>query len=98
VFFIGTQVGQLAPNWFMGVRTPWTLSSPSTWRRTNRVGGFVLMAGGVLFAIAGLVHRPWAFFAALVALLVGVVGVVVYSYVVWRDAPDKTPPAPQKSA
>ena len=96
LFFIGTQIGHLAPNWFMGVRTPWTLSSPSTWKRTNRVGGFLMMAEGVLFVLAGIVNRPWSLAVAIGLLLAGVIGVVVYSYVVWRDAPDKSPPAPQR--
>lgn len=92
LFFIGSYAARLAPNWFMGVRTPWTLSSPTTWRRTNRVGGYVLRGCGILFAIAGFAHRPWAFWAALGATLAGVLFVVVYSYLVWRDAPDKMPP------
>jgi len=92
LFFIGSQIDQLAPNWFMGVRTPWTLSSPSTWKRTNRMGGIVLRIGGVLFAVAGFAHRLWVCWVAIGAMAVGVLFVVIYSYLVWKDAPDKTPP------
>ena len=90
---IGNFMGKLRPNWFIGVRTPWTLSSKTSWTRSHRVGGWVFIAVGALFVLAGFVRAPWALGAALGALLAGSLGVVVYSYFVWRSDPDKVPPA-----
>ena len=35
---IGAIMDQLRPNWFVGIRTPWTLSSEESWRATHRAG------------------------------------------------------------
>ena len=90
---IGNLLGKLRPNWFMGIRTPWTLSSKLAWSKTHRAGGWVFVAGGVLFLAAGAVARPWATMTAAIVIGAGVLGLVVYSYMVWRDDPDRVPPA-----
>jgi uncharacterized membrane protein len=90
---IGNLMGKLRPNWFIGVRTPWTLSSKTSWTRSHRVGGWVFIAAGALFVLAGFLRAPWGLGVALGALAAGSLGVVVYSYFVWRSDPDKIPPA-----
>ncbi|MBI3081461.1 MAG: SdpI family protein, partial [Gemmatimonadetes bacterium] len=40
---IGNYITRVEPNWFIGIRTPWTLSSDRVWRRTHRVGGWILV-------------------------------------------------------
>lgn len=89
LFVLGWAMPRLEPNWFVGIRTPWTLSSPTAWQKTHAVGGRVFMLMGVLVAIAGWFRAPWAFGAMIVGLVAGTLGLVVYSYVVWRNAPDK---------
>jgi uncharacterized membrane protein len=73
------------PNYFVGVRTPWTLADPEVWRRTHRVGGRVFAAVGVAIAVASLL-LPLPPLAALV--IVGAIGSAVflfgYSYWLWR--------------
>jgi len=90
---VGNLLGKVRPNWFVGIRTPWTLSSKESWARTHRVGGWVFVVEGLAFMAAGLIQAAWAFYAACSLLLVGVLGLVVYSYLVWRGDPDKVPPA-----
>jgi uncharacterized membrane protein len=86
---IGALLDQVQPNWFVGVRTPWTLSSERSWRATHRVGRWVFIVLGVLIGAAGLVQARWMLYTAIGACALGVVGLFVYSYVVWRDDPDK---------
>ena len=50
----GAVLGKVRPNWFVGIRTPWTLSSKRSWVRTHRLGGWLFMALGVLFAVTGV--------------------------------------------
>ena len=83
---IGAVMDQLRPNWFFGIRTPWTLSSEESWRATHRAGKWVFIAMGLAFVLAGLVQTAWAFTAAVVIALGGVLGLVVYSYLVWKSA------------
>jgi uncharacterized membrane protein len=89
---IGSVLGRVRPNWFVGVRTPWTLSSRVSWDRTNRAGGrlFLLLGAGlVLFAAT---QAAWLLWPVIAGGLVGVLGLVVYSYLLWRHDPDRTPP------
>ena len=81
---LGNYLSRVQPNWFMGIRTPWTLSSDQVWRRTHRVGGRLFVLGGMV--LAALAFAPAALFVPMfisVIVLVGVVPVVL-SYFYWR--------------
>lgn len=95
LFFIaiGSVIGKLEPNWFVGVRTPWTLSSRRSWEASNRLAGRVMVVEAVLLFVAAAFHRPWALVAAIACFLLGMIATVVYSYRVWRDDPARVPPA-----
>jgi uncharacterized membrane protein len=79
---LGNVLGQVQRNFWMGVRTPWTLASEAVWVRTHRVAAWLFVAYGVLGFVAVLLGAPlWAVFAAL--LVVALV-VVVYSLVLYK--------------
>jgi len=85
----GSVLGKLRPNWFCGVRTPWTLSSKRSWVKTHRLGGWLMIVLGLAEIAAGALDPS----SGGQILLVGGGGVVVvtvaYSYIVWRDDPDR---------
>ena len=60
-FAIGAVLPNLRPNWFMGIRTPWTLSDEAVWVQTHRVGGPVFKAAAVvvLFGAVWPAHALW---------------------------------------
>ncbi|MEM1390866.1 MAG: SdpI family protein, partial [Pseudomonadota bacterium] len=78
------------PNWFLGIRTPWTLSSNQAWEKTHRLGGRLFMAIGVIGLIAAFVldGLPLALIIPALALSTAMI-CAVYSYFVWRNADDK---------
>jgi len=90
---IGSVLGKVRPNWFVGIRTPWTMSSKISWVRTHRLGGWLFMALGVLFAATGTFKLGSFGFVVIGAVIAVVVILFGYSYVVWRDDPEKQPPA-----
>ena len=51
---VGNALPRVRPNWWFGIRTPWTLSNDRVWERTHRVTGYVFVALGVL-ALGALV-------------------------------------------
>ena len=51
--FIGNLMTRMRPNWFMGIRTPWTLSSERVWRKTHRVGGYSFTIAGLIVMVSG---------------------------------------------
>jgi uncharacterized membrane protein len=89
---IGSVFHRLEPNWVAGIRTPWTLTSHAAWKRAHRLGGYVMMLGGVLLLAAAFIARPWAVVMAIVVTMIGILAVIVDSYFTWRADPDKTPP------
>ena len=83
--FIGRMLPRMQPNWFMGIRTPWTLSSEEVWRKTHQVGATSFTIAGVAVMLVGvLVPNAFATKFMLAAIMVGAVWPVVYSYLEWR--------------
>ncbi len=87
---IGNYLGKVRSNFFVGIKTPWTLSSDLSWNKTHRLGGWLFVLLGLLMISAGLIGHPM-FLKTLIPI--GVVGVVlvtfVYSYLVWKKDPQK---------
>jgi uncharacterized membrane protein len=82
--FLGNYLTRVEPNWFIGVRTPWTLSSDAVWRKVHRTaGGLFVIAGVVIAAAAFAPRRTFAsVFVAAVALAAGIP--IVQSYILWK--------------
>jgi len=77
--YIGFLLGHAEQNWFVGIRTPWTLSSKTVWKKTHELGGKLFKIAGVI-AFAGVLAAKYAIWFILVpALAVGVV-TVIFSY------------------
>jgi immunity protein, SdpI family len=95
---VGNYLGKTTPNFFVGIRTPWTLASPEVWSRTHRLGGWLFVAVGlVVMLVAAVTARaPEVLLLVLVAALVP----AAYSFVIYRrlvllkPEGDETPPAP----
>lgn len=87
---IGNYLGKTRSNFFYGIRTPWTLSSELSWARTHRLGGKLFMLLGVVL-LASVFFLPPAWLIGI--LMVGLIGLtvllMVYSYVVWKNDPNK---------
>jgi uncharacterized membrane protein len=79
---IGNLLGKVQRNFWMGVRTPWTLASETVWIRTHRLTGWLWVPGGIVGAVAVFAGVPllWAFVWIIVISLVP----VVYSLVLYK--------------
>ncbi|MGQ9614033.1 MAG: SdpI family protein [Chloroflexus sp.] len=86
IVVLGNELGRVTPNYFVGIRTPWTVADPDVWRKTHRVGARLFVAGGGLAALSSLVvPEEWLFVATLLLVIVPVLATIPYSYVVWRQ-------------
>jgi uncharacterized membrane protein len=82
---IGNVLPRTRPNWWMGVRTPWTLSNDRVWQRTHRVSGWLMVAAGIVILLSAFLPASWGFAVLLVAALGSALGSVVYSYLAWKQ-------------
>jgi uncharacterized membrane protein len=84
-FFIGYMFKQAKRNFFIGIRTPWTLSSDSVWDKTHQLGGNLFMLIGVLAFAGSFFGGLTAFWLFFVPLMVSVLFLVIYSYILYRN-------------
>ena len=81
---IGNLLPRARPNWFVGIRTPWTLSSDRVWEKTHRFGGRVFVAGGLTITIASLVWVNEAHVVLVAVMVLATFSVLFYSYLEWK--------------
>ncbi len=81
--YIGVLLKNARRNWFIGIRTPWTLSSDTVWDATHQRGSQLYMVAGVL-AILGIFFGEYAFWFVLIPIIGVSLYLVLYSYLAWH--------------
>lgn len=81
---LGNYMGKIRPNWFIGVRTPWTLSSPRVWTKTHRQCGWAFVIAGILVIFTDLLVNKWTYYVLLGTALASILYAYAYSYFAWR--------------
>lgn len=82
IFFMGFLLQKAKRNWFIGIRTPWTLSSDKVWDETHRLGATLFKISGLL-AILGAFLPEIAFWLMFLPLIGSSLFLVIYSYVLY---------------
>ncbi|MBK9924626.1 MAG: SdpI family protein [Anaerolineales bacterium] len=82
--FIGFMLRKAKRNFFIGIRTPWTLSSDTVWDKTHQLGAVLFMASGVLTFIGGIFGGVTAFWFLFVPLIGSTIFLLIYSYVLYQ--------------
>ena len=89
IAIIGVLIPRVHPNWFVGIRTPWTLTSDLSWERTHRIGGPLFVMLGVLMIASSFLAPEVAIWILVAAALAIVIFLFAYSYQVWKTDPLK---------
>jgi len=85
---LGAVMGKIRPNWFMGIRTPWTLSSDLSWDKTHRLTGWMFLSTGLLSIISAFIMPPNIAMGVLITgSLATPLIAVIYSWYVWKNDP-----------
>ena len=82
-FVIGYMLRGAKRNWFIGIRTPWTLSSDTVWDETHRLGAILFMVSGILAMLGGF-FGEYAVWFILIPTLGTTIFLVAYSYVLYK--------------
>jgi uncharacterized membrane protein len=87
---MGNFMYNIKPNYFIGIRTPWTLENEETWRRTHQLAGKIWFVGGLVIAAVSLVlpARISPYFLIAAILLLAFIP-IVYSYVFFKSLQKK---------
>jgi len=84
-FFIGKQMENIKPNWFFGIRTPWTIHSPEIWEKTHKIGSKIFRAFGIVLFCFGFLY-PVLSFAILIAFIITIlIWSFAYPYILWKN-------------
>ena len=92
-FILGNYLITVKPNYFIGIRTPWTLESEDIWRKTHRLGGWLWVVCSTLMLIAWFFVDPERMISLFVGVVIAMslipVGYSFYLYFKDRDALDE---------
>ncbi len=83
VYLAGALMSHTEQNFMIGIRTPWTISSATVWKKTNGAGGIILRICAVI-ALVGIAFPPFEIWFFIVPLFAAAIGLVIYSYVLYR--------------
>lgn len=83
--FIGYMLRQAKRNFFIGIRTPWTLSSDTVWNKTHQLGSVLFMVSGALAFVGSFLGGTLAFWLFFIPLMGSVLFLILYSYILYRN-------------
>jgi len=82
--FAGIMMGKAKRNFFIGIRTPWTLSNDHVWDKTHQLGSKLFILSGIL-ALLGAFFADYAIWFILVPVLGSTLFLFVYSYLLYQQ-------------
>lgn len=94
--YIGFLCGKSRQNWFIGIRSPWTLSSERVWEKTHFLAKKVFIAVGVLWILLGVLF-PKMILVPVAIVLLASVGLFAYSYFAYRKEEERIAAAARKA-
>ena len=83
---LGNYFKTIRPNYFIGIRTPWTLESENVWKKTHKLGGLMWFAGGIVVVLSSLfLERQMT--VLILMIVTGIISIVpiIQSYVLYQN-------------
>ena len=83
---LGNYFKTIKPNYFIGIRTPWTLENETVWKKTHKLGGKMWFIGGVLIVILSLILSKSLNFTIFM-IITGVITIIpiAYSFLIYKN-------------
>jgi uncharacterized membrane protein len=86
----GNYLGKVRPNFFVGIRTPWTLSSDLAWEKSHRVlGRLFVFSALITLAVRFAVTVEAGYIALAATLTSSAIVAIASSYVYWKQDPER---------
>ncbi len=87
LFYLGILLGNAKQNWFIGIRTPWTLSNKKVWNKTHALGGKLFKILGII-ALIGVLSKTFLMVTIAFTIAAAII-LVIYSYIEFRKETGK---------
>ena len=82
-FYIGIMLENAKQNWFVGIRTPWTLSNDEVWNKTHKQGAALFKIAAIV-ALVGIIFPKYAIWFILLPIFGFTFYLIIYSYVEYK--------------
>ena len=83
LYYLGVLRENARRNWFIGIRTPWTLSSDKVWEKTHKIGGRLFKIAGIA-TFTGIFFEGYELFFILIPVISVATYTIAYSYLEYR--------------
>lgn len=87
---MGNVMGRLKHNYFVGVKTPWTLANEEVWTKTHRLAAKLWTAGGLIGAVLAVLNFNVGWIFLIILILPSLIP-VVYSYIIFNRLKNRQP-------
>lgn len=81
---LGNYMPKIPKNYFLGIRTPWTMASEYVWKKTHLLSGYAFVISGVLIILSGFISKEALFIVLLGVIFIDMFIAYVYSYKVYQ--------------
>jgi uncharacterized membrane protein len=81
---LGNYLPKMPQNFFIGIRSPWTLTSEVIWAKTHRIGGVLFVIAGVIFVITTVLKIKLSVVMPFVLIPLIVYTAFIYPYWLFR--------------
>ncbi len=82
---LGNYLPRVRHNYFLGIRSPWTLASEKVWRKTQRLGGKLFLLSGIIMLLSIFSNDQVRFAVLMVCILGTTLVTTIYSYFVYKE-------------
>jgi uncharacterized membrane protein len=82
-YYCGILIQKAQRNWFIGIRTPWTLSNEQVWNKTHKIGGILFKIAGII-SLIGILLPEYALFFVICPVILASLFPVIYSYFAYQ--------------
>ena len=79
---LGNVLGKVRRNFYIGIRTPWTIANETVWNATHRLGGKLFFLCGLVGFVLALLRAPFWLVGGILAA--GAAVPVIYSLVLYK--------------
>jgi uncharacterized membrane protein len=82
---LGNVMGRFKHNYFVGIKTPWTLANEEVWRKTHRMAAPIWVIAGIINILLTIIGMGFNGIAFIIIIAAIVVVPTVYSYIIYQQ-------------